>query len=435
MSARGPASLDELFAPFEHPTGTWPAPHSLLRHAAGGTVESMEALLRRGLACMRLPFFDDSVAEVRSRRELALVLDVVSDRLAKLTPGGAGTCVRVYSPGRPRIALVGRDASGKVAIRGTHACTFGGSLYDAHVELPIDGMGWPRDRVFVPMKDGSELSWADWLAHMGLTLLCWRCGKDITRVMEPRMCAAAYPRWAETERSSDDGERSEAHAPAWDRQRRRMHSKTSQPPQPQAASEKGLSRSRRAMEHLTLDVDGTPAQASALRLHARGARVVLTDPSHGVLRAVIEATPDAGDALPSGPMWSQGHLVPQWRAHMEAKVRSWARAWTLLLVHEQVLRNDVAALQERYRQAAADEQADDAAFADLMRELNARLAEGAISEQEWKRRVSGVRVQRRLQRPERAGQVLWNSVLELVRARVGADVEPWVLARFLDQRR
>ena len=64
-------------------------------------------------------------------------------------------------------------------VRGKFGYTYG-SVYEFHLEYPIDGWGVRKDLISVVEDDGSRIPLFDWLRQRGLTVWCGRCGLEIT---------------------------------------------------------------------------------------------------------------------------------------------------------------------------------------------------------------------------------------------------------------
>ena len=67
--------------------------------------------------------------------------------------------------------------------RGHLRCGYGTSMYDFHVEVPLEGTGVPLDAALVVEldADGNEVKtpYLEWCRRLGLKITCTRCGEDI----------------------------------------------------------------------------------------------------------------------------------------------------------------------------------------------------------------------------------------------------------------
>lgn len=64
-------------------------------------------------------------------------------------------------------------------IHGTFAYTYG-SIYEFHLEYPIEGFGIRKDRISIVEKDGRRIPLFVWLMTHEMVVWCSRCGLDIT---------------------------------------------------------------------------------------------------------------------------------------------------------------------------------------------------------------------------------------------------------------
>ena len=94
---------------------------------------------------------------------------------------------------RPVIVELLRPENGQPAgARGKIESFMGYSLYDLHVEVPINGCGVPFDSVVVleRAEDGSlvRTPYWEWIAHVGAKVRCNRCRKQLIAVHD-RECS------------------------------------------------------------------------------------------------------------------------------------------------------------------------------------------------------------------------------------------------------
>ena len=63
--------------------------------------------------------------------------------------------------------------------RGHLQAGYGTSLYDAHWEYPVDGMGVRKDRLLV-VEGKRRVPIARWCRQNGVVVFCFYCGQDVT---------------------------------------------------------------------------------------------------------------------------------------------------------------------------------------------------------------------------------------------------------------
>ena len=57
---------------------------------------------------------------------------------------------------------------------------YGTSLYEFHLEYPIEGAGVRKDLIFVITDEDEKIPMLDWCKQNDITVFCNRCGLDIT---------------------------------------------------------------------------------------------------------------------------------------------------------------------------------------------------------------------------------------------------------------
>jgi hypothetical protein len=82
-------------------------------------------------------------------------------------------------PSLPRVEGPDNEVPGAVR-RGALRCTYGTSLYEFHLEYPIDGFGVRKDLISVIADDGARWPIFDWCKTHGIIVFCNRCWLDIT---------------------------------------------------------------------------------------------------------------------------------------------------------------------------------------------------------------------------------------------------------------
>jgi|GEM_PF-5336867 len=82
----------------------------------------------------------------------------------------------------PRVGLAEGpcdDKRGRTITGAVKACVYT-SIYEFHLEYPIEGMGVRKDRISVVTGPGARLPLFEWCEIHGVIVYCGRCGLDIT---------------------------------------------------------------------------------------------------------------------------------------------------------------------------------------------------------------------------------------------------------------
>jgi hypothetical protein len=98
--------------------------------------------------------------------------------LCRITEG-APTVFSCY-PALRRPVLVASLSSPDEFTFGNLRTTYGTSMFDAHVEYPVDGDGVAKARLFVDVDGTRIVPLLEHLASSSMIVTCHRCGADVT---------------------------------------------------------------------------------------------------------------------------------------------------------------------------------------------------------------------------------------------------------------
>jgi hypothetical protein len=98
--------------------------------------------------------------------------------LCRITEG-APTVFSCYPALRQPVLVASSTTSGTYTL-GQLRTTWGTSMFEAHIEYPVDGMGTPKDRIYVDVDGTRVVSLLEFLVSSSIVVTCHRCGVDVT---------------------------------------------------------------------------------------------------------------------------------------------------------------------------------------------------------------------------------------------------------------